>query len=104
MSHLTHKQHAAIIPRSVPCSAHHLTYGGGCLNCGWEPERIIIKSTPETRAVDLLRELVAELGHASPGKLWAKGHYYSGVECRAVCVIDDEWAQRAIDLIDEIGD
>lgn len=32
----THKQHSDRVKPIVPCSAHHLTFGGECLNCGYD--------------------------------------------------------------------
>ena len=34
----THAEHAAKAGSAVPCAAWHVNFGGGCLNCGWEPE------------------------------------------------------------------
>jgi hypothetical protein len=34
----THREHMRMVNPAVPCSAHHVTYGGACLNCGWTPE------------------------------------------------------------------
>jgi hypothetical protein len=62
------------------------------------------KTAPEQRALALLRELVAELGRPSPNTLWGRGRWYSTIETRAVSIIDDEWVERAINLLEEIGD
>jgi len=35
---MTHAEHAAQHRAATPCAAHHANFGGGCLNCGWEPE------------------------------------------------------------------
>jgi len=47
----SHREHFAALQArnaapATPCSAHSLTYGGRCLNCGWDPNR------PEEDAVD----------------------------------------------------
>ena len=34
---LTHAQYARRQTLAVSCAAWHVNYGGGCLNCGWEP-------------------------------------------------------------------
>ena len=34
----THMTHAATQRLSVPCGPHHSRFGGGCLNCGYEPQ------------------------------------------------------------------
>jgi len=32
----THAEHAAKQHLGTPCTAAHVNFGGGCLNCGWE--------------------------------------------------------------------
>jgi len=32
-----HSEHAALARVCVPCHAGHITYGGRCLNCGFDP-------------------------------------------------------------------
>lgn len=32
---LTHAEHAKQAKVTTPCTAHHVNFGGGCLNCGW---------------------------------------------------------------------
>jgi hypothetical protein len=32
-----HSEHAARAGVTTPCTAHHVNFGGGCLNCGWLP-------------------------------------------------------------------
>jgi len=34
---LTHAKYSAQANLCVPCCVYHLTFGGRCLNCGWEP-------------------------------------------------------------------
>jgi hypothetical protein len=34
----THAEHYAKAGVSTPCTAHHVNFGGGCLNCGWLPK------------------------------------------------------------------
>lgn len=34
-----HLDHAATVGLSVPCSSWHQTFGGLCLNCGFDPLR-----------------------------------------------------------------
>jgi hypothetical protein len=34
---MTHKEASAFRRPVVPCAAWHITFGGRCLNCGWEP-------------------------------------------------------------------
>jgi hypothetical protein len=41
---MTHKEAMAIKKPTVPCAAWHITFGGRCLNCGWEPDREITKN------------------------------------------------------------
>jgi hypothetical protein len=33
----SHMQHAASAGLATPCTAHHITFGGRCLNCGYDP-------------------------------------------------------------------
>lgn len=33
-----HSEHAKRAGVSTPCTAHHVNFGGGCLNCGWMPD------------------------------------------------------------------
>lgn len=33
----THLQHIDKVKPARPCTAHDITFGGGCFNCGWEP-------------------------------------------------------------------
>ena len=33
MEHAKHAERAVV---ATPCTAHHVNYGGGCLNCGWK--------------------------------------------------------------------
>lgn len=35
----SHSQHAKTAGIATPCTVHHVNFGGGCLNCGWEPLR-----------------------------------------------------------------
>lgn len=37
---LTHREHAKRPGLAVPCTAHHVNFGGGCLNCGWLPQAV----------------------------------------------------------------
>ena len=38
---MTHREHINAGPAlSTPCAAWHLTFGGRCLNCGWDPDPI----------------------------------------------------------------
>lgn len=32
---MTHTEHSKKSKSSVPCAAHHVTFGGHCLNCGF---------------------------------------------------------------------
>lgn len=32
---MTHFEHSKKAKSSVPCAAHHITFGGHCLNCGF---------------------------------------------------------------------
>lgn len=34
----SHSDHAAKQGLAVPCTAVHLTFGGKCLNCGYQPD------------------------------------------------------------------
>jgi hypothetical protein len=34
---MTHREHASQVRPAQPCTCHHLTYGGRCLNCGYDP-------------------------------------------------------------------
>lgn len=34
---ISHRQHAAKVRPATECTAHHINFGGGCLNCGWTP-------------------------------------------------------------------
>ncbi len=36
----THATHAKTANVSTPCTAHHVNFGGGCLNCGWTPGEV----------------------------------------------------------------
>lgn len=36
-AHPTHLEHAATASVATPCTAAHVNFGGGCLNCGWAP-------------------------------------------------------------------
>ena len=33
----THRAHSAAVRPAVPCAAWHVTFGGRCLNCGFDP-------------------------------------------------------------------
>jgi hypothetical protein len=50
MDKLTHAQHAAKGKRSTPCCAWHITYGGRCFNCGFDPHFDVAKR--QKKAVD----------------------------------------------------
>ena len=34
---MTHREHERYVRPAVPCSANHITFGGRCLNCGFDP-------------------------------------------------------------------
>jgi len=34
---MTHAEHSRKAKSSVPCSAEYITFGGHCLNCGYDP-------------------------------------------------------------------
>jgi hypothetical protein len=34
---MTHNQWSEKAKPTVPCTCHHMTYGGRCLNCGYDP-------------------------------------------------------------------
>ena len=36
---MTHKEHAETVRPAVPCAAWHVNFGGGCLNCGYDPNK-----------------------------------------------------------------
>jgi len=33
---MTHKEHSEKVKPSIPCAAWHITFGGNCLNCGYD--------------------------------------------------------------------
>ena len=35
----THQEQRDLVKPVVPCAAWHITFGGRCLNCGWDPAR-----------------------------------------------------------------
>lgn len=42
----THRQHSEMVLGKTPpvaCSSSHITFGGRCLNCGWNPEVLCIE-------------------------------------------------------------
>ena len=49
MAPSSHGEHAARAGVAAPCTAHHVNYGGGCLNCGWTPAPV----NPRSPALDL---------------------------------------------------
>jgi hypothetical protein len=34
-----HREHAKQAGVATPCTASHVNFGGGCLNCGWMPRK-----------------------------------------------------------------
>src|SRR3990167_2375049 len=36
---MTHNEHVAVVNPSEPCNSRHMTFGGRCLNCGWNHYR-----------------------------------------------------------------
>ena len=36
---MTHQEWSAKVANATPCTAHHVNFGGQCLNCGWVPVR-----------------------------------------------------------------
>ena len=37
---MTHFEYSNEVKLVVPCSANHLTFGGKCLNCGYDPNLV----------------------------------------------------------------
>jgi len=35
---MTHKEYMDKIKPTAPCASWHITFGGRCLNCGYDPE------------------------------------------------------------------
>jgi len=59
---MNHTEHAEKAKSATPCAAWHITFGGRCLNCGFDP------SVPDTR-------MEQAVGHARNHRAykWAKG-------------------------------
>ena len=36
---MTHTEHSTKAKVSTPCTAHDITFGGRCLNCGYDPSK-----------------------------------------------------------------
>ena len=47
---MTHKEYSKTVLGETPpvyCAAWHITFGGKCLNCGFEPEQIEMEDNQE---------------------------------------------------------
>lgn len=62
----THRAHAKCQNLSTPCSAHHITFGGHCLNCDWKPAPVKLRVPP------YLRYVVEKSDIAEAKKVWSK--------------------------------
>jgi len=40
MTHTKHTEHAKKARVATPCLSHHGTFGGRCLNCGYDPRPV----------------------------------------------------------------
>lgn len=47
---MTHKEYCDNVKVATPCTALHITFGGRCLNCGYQPETKLVH-TPAQRGV-----------------------------------------------------
>lgn len=58
---MTHAERSKLSRSATPCSVHHLTFGGRCLNCGYDPAnecRIDVKAI--LRDANQRRHLLAD--------------------------------------------
>jgi hypothetical protein len=56
---MTHFEHSKKVNPVRPCSAHHLTFGGRGLNCGYDPAKVLLQ---EARRVTLPKKEEKEGG------------------------------------------
>ena len=49
---MKHAEWSKQVNPSTPCTAHHVNFGGGCLNCGWLPIRTMLEFEQAERATD----------------------------------------------------
>jgi len=59
---VTHTRHAKRAGVATPCTAAHVNFGGGCLNCGWSPRMEVTKmlSGSQVRYINTLFGFVGE--------------------------------------------
>ena len=57
---LTHSAYAALVKPQQPCQREHITFGGVCLNCGYDPKRLTYRPVNPARDSAALRARVAE--------------------------------------------
>ena len=57
MTPRTHAEHATATKVATPCTAHHVNYGGGCLNCGWTPRPTDAELVKPRHLAKLLRHI-----------------------------------------------
>ena len=72
MTPRTHAEHATATKVATPCTAHHVNYGGGCLNCGWTPR------TLNTRPTDAELAELLDGAHDALFAKWQDDHYSDG--------------------------
>ena len=46
---LTHSAYAALVKPQQPCQREHITFGGVCLNCGYDPKRLTYRPVNPAR-------------------------------------------------------
>ena len=73
----THAEHSANVKNATPCSAHHMTFGARCLNCGWVDLGIYGDSEREIKegealdAFQQIDEVARMLGYETVGE-WSE--------------------------------
>jgi len=50
---MTHSEASKQAKVSTPCTAAHITFGGRCLNCGYEPQELTSKPKPRNLALEI---------------------------------------------------